>query len=199
MNLDFLGDALDHWKGCLFGSLQRSHILHNFAVDPMASDLECWQEEDFSLFARLLSVDRSQLVEHGRPGLGNRAQYFDDIVQKHTGDLFLDPDTGVATGRITKQHVKPSEIARLLLKAPDRLLIVYQHVRGQRVSERVDAVCAKLCQELPGVRWCSYESGSVAMLFLASEQQRTEAVAAHFRGLLGRHAVRRIRVSANAT
>jgi len=38
MNLRYLGDALDHWKGSLFESLQQANILHDFAVDAMASD-----------------------------------------------------------------------------------------------------------------------------------------------------------------
>lgn len=64
MNLAFLGDALDHWKGSLFESLQKGGILQNFAVDPMASDLAAWTPEDFSLFSTLLRIDRS--VQPGR-------------------------------------------------------------------------------------------------------------------------------------
>jgi hypothetical protein len=33
MNLTFLGDALDHWKGSIFESLQKGGILPDFAVD----------------------------------------------------------------------------------------------------------------------------------------------------------------------
>src|SRR6266542_4206536 len=104
MNLTFLGDALDHWKGSLFESLSRAGILRNFAVDPMASDLPAWRPEDFLLFAQLLRVDRSQIVEH-QADLGDRSRYFAEIT--HSGDLFLDPDTGVATGRpgASRQHL----------------------------------------------------------------------------------------------
>lgn len=91
MNLAFLGDALDHWKGSLFESLQRSIVLRDFAVDPMASDWSKWQPEDISLFTRLLRIDKSQLIPHNI-GLTNRKRYFDEI--EHPGDLFLDPDTG---------------------------------------------------------------------------------------------------------
>jgi hypothetical protein len=78
MNLTFLGDALDHWKGSLFESLSREGILRNFAVDPMASDLPAWRPEDFLLFAQLLRIDRSQIVEH-QADLNNRSRYFAEI------------------------------------------------------------------------------------------------------------------------
>jgi len=54
LNLNFLGDALDHWKGSLFESLQEAQVLRDFAVDPMASDLGSWNSDDFLILARLL-------------------------------------------------------------------------------------------------------------------------------------------------
>ncbi|TSA10276.1 MAG: hypothetical protein D4R73_05460 [Deltaproteobacteria bacterium] len=195
MNLAFLGDALDHWKGSLFEPLQRDGILQNFAVDPMASDLASWTPEDFSLFSTLLRIDRSQIIPHNCT-LADRKSYFAEI--RHPGDLFLDPDTGVATGQraASVQHVSASEIATLL-GSSDRLLAIYQHVRAQRVSDRVDAVCRIIRDEMPEGRWCSYESGTVAMIFVARKSERTVAVAQHFAKLLGRHATGRIRVSNN--
>ena len=195
MNLAFLGDALDHWKGSLFESLQKGGILKNFAVDPMASDLAAWKLEDFSLFSTLLRIDRLQIVPHNCT-LADRKSYFAEI--QHPGDLFLDPDTGVATGtrRASVQHLAASEIAALV-GSSDRLLAIYQHVRAHRVSERVDAVCRVIRNEMPECQWCSYESGTVAMIFIAREPERTIAVAEHFSGLLGRHATGRIRVSNN--
>src|SRR5437870_4746681 len=65
LNLKYLGDALDHWKGSLFESLQREKLVDEFAVDPMASDLSSWREEDFRLLARLLRVHRHQVIHHG--------------------------------------------------------------------------------------------------------------------------------------
>lgn len=54
MNLEFLGDALDHWKGSLFQSLCAGQVLHDFAVNPMATDQESWKEADFEVHARLI-------------------------------------------------------------------------------------------------------------------------------------------------
>jgi len=190
VNLTFLGDALDHWKGSIFESLQRGGILRHFAVDPMASDLSQWTAEDFALYARLLRIDRGQILAHSQ-SLVDREAYFQEI--RHTGDLFLDPDIGVATGRCSAKHVAPREIATLL--QADRLVVVYQHVRGQRVADRVDAVCAAIRAHAHGAPWCSYESGTAAMIFFASYRGRVASVREHFFERLGRHATGRIRAS----
>jgi hypothetical protein len=193
MNLSFLGDALDHWKGSLFESMQSAGVLRHFAVDPMASDLPSWRDTDFSLFAQLVRVDVSQIISH-RSTLANRRAYFAEI--SHPGDLFLDPDTGISTGaRATPQHLAPAEV-RGLIEDSDRLLCVYQHVRAQRVCDRVDAVCAVIRREVARCYCSSYESGTVAMLFLSRSADRPGAVADHFRRLLGRHANGRIRIPA---
>ena len=102
----------------------------------MASDLAEWQPDDFALFSKLLRIDRSQVISHRRP-LSDRNGYFGEI--EHPGDLFLDPDTGIATGKVSAQHVAPAEIAALL-KSTDRLLAIYQHVRAQRVWEKIKGV-----------------------------------------------------------
>src|SRR3990172_6412099 len=183
MNLAFLGDALDHWKGSIFESLQRGGIVRDFAVDAMASDLADWKPEDFALFAKLLRVDQGQLISH-KQSLADREAYFDEI--KHSGDLFLDPDTGIATGRPSKEHLAPTEVAKLL-GSGDRILAVYQHVRAMRVCDRVDAVCEVIQRASPSTHWCSYESGTVAMIFLATSPERLDAVRGHFSSLLGRH------------
>ncbi|MGA3204612.1 MAG: hypothetical protein ABSF12_19140 [Bryobacteraceae bacterium] len=180
MNLKFLGDALDHWKGSLFESLQQAGVLRNFAVDAMASDWPDWQPDDVALFTRLLRVQEY------------RKQYFDEIA--HRGDLFLDPDTGIATGKVKNrnQYVMPSEIGQLL-RGSDRLLAVYQHVSRQAVSERVGTVCSVLNKTCTECKWSSYESGSVAMMFFSRSQERVTEVRAHFQRSLGRHAIGRIR------
>jgi len=198
LNLQFLGDALDYWKGALFASLREAKAFRNFAVDPMASDIERWRQEDFKLFARLLQVSPSQVIRH-RASLHHRAAYFGEI--SHQGDLFLDPDTGVSTGRVREQrrYIRPTEIRQLLDTSPKRLLAIYQHVRAQRVADRVDAVLNTVGHQISDLCWCSYEATTVAMLFLARTRARTMPVAEHFATLLGRHAGGRIRVSRSRT
>jgi hypothetical protein len=94
MNLKYLGDALDHWKGSLFECLQFAEVLRDLAADPMAADQDQWSDADFSLYARLLHIRQEQVIRH-KESLFSRDSYFAEIV--HQGDLFLDPDTGVAT------------------------------------------------------------------------------------------------------
>jgi len=164
--------------------------MHKFAVDPMATDLADWTAEDFSLFARLLRIERPQILAHAK-SLFDRQAYFREI--QHRGDLFLDPDTGVGTGRCAPTHIAPAEISELL--KVDRLLAIYQHVRARRVADRVDAVCAAIQQWTPNTSWCSYESGTVAMIFVAPSRARVESVQSHFGDWLGRHATGRVRAS----
>jgi hypothetical protein len=194
MNLKFLGDAFDHWKGSLFDSLRAARVLHDFAVDPMASDVKSWKPEDFRLFARLLRITPAHLIPHRVP-FQDRVGYFDEI--SHAGDLFLDPDTGVATGPVKEpdHYLYPSEIKQLLDASANRLLIIYQHVRARQVADRVDDVLRILRGQIGAFNWCTYESGTVAMVFLARTRARTTLVARHFGRILGRHASGRIRRS----
>jgi hypothetical protein len=194
MNLNYLGDALDHWKGSLFKYLQREGVLCHFAVDPMASDQAQWVETDFAIYRHLLWVNENQLIRH-QSTLADRQRYFLEI--RHTGDLFLDPDTGISTGwvkkKIENKYIKPQEAASLLHTQDDRLLVVYQHVRATRVSVRVDQCLAAIARETNGF-WCSYESGTVAMLFLSRRTDRTSDAQKALQRLLGRHTNRRVRL-----
>lgn len=192
MNLEYLGDALDHWKGSLFEYLQAEGLLRGFAVDPMATDRDQWNEADFSLFARLLRIKRHQIIPH-EASLLARAQYFGEIV--HAGDVFLDPDTGIATSGSsrTAKYVRPRELATLLRSARGRVVAVYQHVRAQKTCVRVDGCLAAVAKEIDAVGWCSYESPTVAMLFLCDEDMRTREIARALEELLGRNAERRVR------
>lgn len=188
MNLKYIGDALDHWKGSLFEGLQLSGVLRSLAVDPMATDGSEWRPADRRLFARLLRIPVSALIRH-RALLTDRGRYFEEI--QHPGDLFLDPDTGIATGRVTPQHVRPDEVVRLLEQRPGRVIAVYQHVRAQRVRDRVAEVC-KAVSRHGACHWASYESGTVAMLFFSRDRRRVLRIAAYFRRQLGEHAVNRV-------
>src|SRR3972149_2504086 len=115
MNLLFLGDALDYWKGALLADLRDARLLNgSFAVDPMATDLAHWTPPDYELFAQLLRIGPHQILRHRYSLATDRIAYFRDL--PHAGDLFLDPDTGVATGRVPNlaQYVRPQEIGELI-------------------------------------------------------------------------------------
>lgn len=192
MNLCYLGDALDHWKGSLFEYLCSTHLLHDFAVDAMATDAADWQSADWQLLAKLLRVDRSQIVRHTRPLAGDRAGYFAEIA--HAGDLFLDPDTGVATGKVSNrsQYVFATELHDLMQRGPERVLAVYQHIRAKKTRDRLHEVIRVLQQTERSFSCCSYESGTVAMLFLSRDILRISGIYQEFGNLLGSHAERRI-------
>lgn len=191
MNLEYLGDALDHWKGSLFEYLQAQCVLRDFAVDPMATDQDQWSEADFSLFARLLRIQRHQIIPH-EVSLLSRARYFAEIV--HRGDIFLDPDTGIDTSGSSQiaKYVRPTEVATLLRSTHRPLVAVYQHVRAQKTCVRVDGCLTALAKKI-ATGWCSYESPTVAMLFFCDEDTRTREIAKALAELLGRHAERRVR------
>jgi hypothetical protein len=191
MNLQWLGDALDHWKGSLFEYLQAKGTLRNLAVDPMATDQQRWSEEDFSLFARVLRKRRNQIIPH-QASLSSRIRYFEEIV--HRGDIFLDPDTGIRTSgsASSPKHVRPIELAKLLDSDCRRLVAVYQHISRQKTSVRVDS-CLTAIGKHTQVQWCSYESGTVAMVFFCKDLARTQEIATSLCELLGKHAEHRMR------
>lgn len=185
MNLNYLGDALDHWKGSLLQYLLAAGALDELAVDPMATDAP-WVEDDFSVYARLLHIEPRQIIRHKAP-LTPRDHYFREI--EHARDLFLDPDTGIATSRPKREHVRPKDVNELL-RSPSRLVAVYQHIRVEKTSERVDA-CVRAVNATAG--WCSYESRTVAMLFFCGDARRTQMIFTALRRLLGKHTEGKVR------
>ena len=126
MNLKYLGDALDHWKGSLFRRLCYRNLLSDLHVDPMITDERPWTEEELSIYDRLLNLESvGKLVNSQRTFTVQRQDYFNSI--DHRGDLFLDPDTGIAAINITRKHVAIKEIDFLLMKNKSRVIAVYQH------------------------------------------------------------------------
>jgi hypothetical protein len=179
MKLTYLGDAHDHWKGSVFQYLQEGEILRNFLVDSMATDASPWNTANSKLYAHLLRIEESQLVQHGRTLSQDRKarrQYFLNIPR--TGDLFLDPDTGIKTsGSNNENYLLPQELCELMATEKDRLVIVYQHsARGSKMRERVKSVLAKLAEQKRSFSCSSYESNTVALLFFSMTAERTRSV-----------------------
>lgn len=190
MNLKYLGDALDHWKGSVFEALQREHLLHDFKVDEMASDSEEWGKQDYGLYAKLLRIDQRQLVVHMDTLSGNRDKYFKEIPVD--GDLFLDPDTGFQTGAVKKPQQYLTTVEFLDLLKRDRIIAVYQHVRAKHTRDRVEEVLRVLCDKGSGFFCTSYESGTVAFLFFGLHATRVKAIRDYFQLLLGKYADKRV-------
>jgi hypothetical protein len=192
MNLQYLGDALDHWKGSIFARLQKEGVLKDFAADPMSTDTGPWHAADFHLYADLLQLRADQILRHKTKLRDHRKEYFTEI--RHAGDLFVDPDTGIAPthpGRHDK-YITVEEVHQLLGSKSPRLLCIYQHIRGEKTRDRVAKSISALTELNANVSYCSYESPTVAMLFLSRERNRREQVSWYFKKYLGRHSDMRV-------
>ena len=167
MKRDHLGDALDHWKGSLLESLREAHLLTDpFWVDAMVSD-HPWRNDEFAVYSNLLRVETQQIIAHKFPLMPrqNRREYFSEIIERGPGDVFLDPDTGIARESKGKKHVTITEIDGLLRARPGQLVIVYQHKWHDTITSTCSDLIMELCGICASVQWCSYESTEAAMLF----------------------------------
>src|SRR5207248_2465044 len=119
-------------------------LLTGLAVDPMAADAADWTSCDWELFRNLLRLAPSQILQHKFSLLTQRQQYLREIA--HISDLFLDPDTGVATGQVGKvsRYIRPIEIHTLLGLHPSRVVAVYQHIRAVSTHRRLDQIMLAL-------------------------------------------------------
>ena len=145
-----------------------------------------------NLFARLLRIEQRQLVNHSHDLCSDRAQYFAEIPP--SGDLFMDPDTGIKTGTVKRieQYLLPTELFEAMGREESRIVVVYQHVRAKKTRERIEEVIATL-NEKGGKFYCtSYESGTVAFLFLSRNGARIVMVRDFLFQFLGAHASNRI-------
>jgi len=178
MKLAYLGDAHDHWKGSVFTYLREEEILRGFFVDSMVTDVSPWKAANSKLYAHLLRIDESQLVQHDRTLFeerGQRERYFSNIPR--FGDLFLDPDTGIKTsGPTHENYLLPKELFEIMEWERSRLVAVYQHSARGKMRERVERVIAKLAERKTPFSCSSYESNTVALLFFSLAAERAQAV-----------------------
>lgn len=192
MNLLYLGDALGHWKGSLFEGLQSGELLRDFLVDAMASDPDDWTVDHRLLYRKLLRITPGQLVEHKERLPIDRSAYLKEVPRN--GDLFLDPDTGIATCKVSipSQYLMVEEVHDLLDGDRGRILAVYQHVRAQKTPARLQKVVASLSLIPKPFSCCSYESATVAMLLISRLDGRVRKVHRYFGDLLKDRADKRV-------
>lgn len=193
MNLTFLGDSLDHWKGSLFSLLSEAKLISELTIDLMATDIEQWKEDDFESFSKLLGVSPAQIFKHKHRLDRERKLYFSELGSV-PGDLFLDPDTGIATSDAREQskYLFPDELHGLLKHHNGRVVSVYQYVSRQRTRDRIRKVIEVVANTDIHFGCCTYESPSVAMLFFSSNTERIRCIEDFFHSLLGRHTEKRV-------
>ena len=192
MNLRFLGDVLDHWKGSMISQLSEAKLLDQLKVDQMASDFSQWGEVDHRLYAQMLRVRESALIRHKQELWNNRNAYLEEILAVD-GDVFLDPDIGISTNsQAGAEHLKASELHAILDHAPKRIVMVYQHIRARKTRERVVEIMDFVQQKGPGFHVYSYESATVAMLFFSRRSERLDPIGKYYHRMLDWHAKSRI-------
>lgn len=194
MNLRVLGDVADHWKGSIISRLTGVDLLDQLHVDQMATDFSQWGEVDHSLYADLLRVDRSVLIQHTEDLHTNRERYVDEMLAVR-GDLFLDPDIGICTtSHAGSVQLKASELHALLDQEPTRIVMVCQHIspwkskKREKTRERVVEIMYHLQQKGPGFYAYSYQTPTVAMLFISRRSHRLNRIGEFYEHLLDRHA-----------
>ena len=174
VNLNFLGDALDHWKGSLISILSSKWLIRNVVVEPMITDERPWSKHDLDTYRRLLRLESASQICHGQSTFsGKREEYFDEIPQEV--DVFLDPDTGIATDKGNRKHVKVSELGNLLAKS-DRVLMIYQHSARGSFCKWLLEIKKGVSYGIPGVHCTIYECGRVALFFISLSKARIHEI-----------------------
>jgi ketosteroid isomerase-like protein len=162
----WLGDAFDFWKGALLAVLRESATpARPLKVLPMLTDGD-WSAADLATYASLLGVSVPDLLTTSTLTPANRTSYF--AAWEGLGDdVFLDPDTGVKTYKVTPAYVHPDTIWRLL--SDHNTAAVYQHRGRARVGWLADTVRTL---RGTGAAATGYEAGAVGMVFVTRSQAR---------------------------
>ncbi|MBZ0273314.1 hypothetical protein K8I61_14845 [bacterium] len=175
MNRNYLGDALDFWKRAMFAYLREKGAIRNLQVVPMfPRTSEATETDELKIaYARILGVSPSNILEAG---------------EKPIGDVFIDPDTGVAAGTASRKHVSARVCHDFLSKEPSNVVMVYQH------AARETDWCETRLNILRGgdIPACAYHGTGVALLFLSNDASRIESICVALSELLGSAAAARL-------
>ena len=145
----------------------------------MVTNCQPWCEENLQTYERLLHLEQNMICHNGTPFLGRRQDYFAGI--QHRGDLFLDPDTGISIGRVSRKHITIQEICNLLNVNHKRVLMIYQHSGRGNFHIRLTEI-ANNCLRYNGrydkgvLYYCVYEGRRVAMFFISRCKKRIQAI-----------------------
>jgi len=180
MNLEYLGDAFDHWKGSLI-SILRPRLICPLTVVPMATDAGNWTPEDWQAYRRLLHLGRADIICE-LPFAAMRDGYFEGVSRDR--DIFLDPDTGIATGNARRKHVEIQELNGLLNGSKNRLLMIYQHSARNNFHLRLVDIAGHVQENIQGSHFAVYECRQVAMFFISLDRKRIRDIGKALRAYL---------------
>lgn len=171
MNLEHLGDALDHWKGGVIELLRDS--LRDLHVVPMFTDNDpaVWNETRLKLYVRLMRVPRERIVGCDQPyHTRERHKYFAGLNLPATADVFVDPDIGISSASCgTCRHIRMDDLDRILGDS-QRVVLAYQHVH--RILDSVNQSLGRVVESLKGTSAFAYNVGPAAILFISRAEAR---------------------------
>lgn len=182
MNTDKLGDAMDSWKGTVFGHLKC--LLKNLYVFPMITNTTYWNHCHTKLYARLIRIPSDRILKTNVPfvgmaGNGTDDYFSDQKIDNKKCDIFLDPDTGIYYPRMGNANstdvdrVGVNVINRLLKSNTDneRVIIVYSHRR-----ERMQTLSTNLHNlrnaHLPRHKMFAIRGGHACLVFISNKNTR---------------------------
>lgn len=167
----WLGDALDFWKSTFIDVLRASSSESRAVkVVPMFTDTG-WTTAELDTYVSILGVAPGSTLTTAQVTKTNREHYFAPCTRL-SDDVFVDPDTGIATAKPTPSHVAPAEIFQML--SDDNVVATYQH-RPQRVAAGWLARYVQLVADTRA-RTVGYESGQVGMVFATMSPVREAAL-----------------------
>ena len=173
MQRKHIGNELDRMKGAVLGALQEKELLQGLVVDPMAGDASFWTAEHLNQYVRCLRLSRAhRIAQHDvQWGTRKRDAYFAELDRYSGRNFFLDPDAGVATGKVKPSRVKPDEVTKLL--RDQNVVAVYQHgAFGETIEQRVQTVVQTLQRCQPSIECLAYMEQQASLLFLTTARRR---------------------------
>lgn len=180
MELGYLGNEVDTFKGAILRLLTAYQLLRDLAVDPMITDPERWDAKSYEFYSKLMGIEirpnqplAIRLSGHRRaPGIPG-----------HSGDFFLDPSTGVVYGQQDgERYIFPNEVRALL--NPSNVVVIYQAWPQGGRDAAVEAIQA-VDQPSGSLAAVTCDRRKTSMLFFSRDFARIESITAWLRRWMG--------------
>jgi hypothetical protein len=176
MKLDYLGDSLDFFKGAVLSRLESEGLVRNLKIVPMFSDAAAWTPNRIGVYASLLGKAPQDVQPEGEHALfPDNLDFYRMRVKAscETGDLFIDPDTGIEPeALVDSKHLRRSDLDALVLAEASRLVIVYQHNARREMEQDVQSWRKSLGKLSRGTIWGVFHGGHAALILLSRAPDR---------------------------